>query len=137
MKQHVNETFILINPIIMWLFKGVYSVKVIVIKIRLCRTQGAREPFSDVMCNFLKRVYHTDINEGNSNALLLALHHLCKTMKEILAIFYLKNLFLRWCGYHQYCEFCHGMRRKCGLLRHVHSGRKSLCSYVIKDNMTT
>lgn len=71
----------------MSLSKGLYSVKVIVIKIKLCRTRGAREPFSDVRCNFLKRAYHTGINEDDSNPLPLALHHLCKTTKEILATF--------------------------------------------------
>lgn len=79
----------------MRLFKGVYSVKVIFIEIRLCRIQGAREPFSNVRYNFLKRAYHTAISEDNSNALPLALHRLCKTMKEIPATFYLKNLLLR------------------------------------------
>lgn len=67
----------------------------IVIKIRLCGTQGAREPFSDVRCNFLKRAYHAGINEDDSNALPLPLHHLWKTTEGILATFYLKNLLLR------------------------------------------
>lgn len=90
----------------MRLFRGVHSVKVTVIKMRSCIAWGAREPLSDVRCNFLKRTY----SEADSSTVPLAFCRLCKSMKEILAAFSLKNLLLSWCGWQRYCEFCHRVR---------------------------
>lgn len=101
-------------------FRGVDCVQVIVIKIRSCIAWYAREHLSDVRCNFLERANHTVISEEDSNV-PLALHLLCKSMKEILATFSLKNLLLSWSGWQQHCLFCHAMRSRCDLpIRYVH-----------------
>lgn len=61
----------------MRLFRAVHSVKVTGIKIRSCIAWGAREPSSDVRCNFLKRAYQTVKSEDDSSTVPLAFCLLC------------------------------------------------------------